>query len=67
MVRFGSILSELIFGQIRSSYQNKQLSRKFWFELIQVSGPLSEEHIADVRSNMGPGRSVQILGQFFYI
>ena len=69
MVRFGSILGQLIFGQIRSSYQNKQLCRKFWVRYGSVPvnsclGPLSGEHISGVESSMGPGRSIRISGKF---
>jgi len=55
-----------MFGQICSSWQNKHLCRRFgssmvWFASIRVSGPLSSEHISDIGSDMGLGRSVQIL------
>jgi len=63
MVLFESISGQLIFGQIRSSCQNKQLCGKFRIgygmgrvESIRVSG----EHISGVRSGMDPGRLVWV-------
>jgi len=32
------------------------------FGSIRISGPLSGEHISGVGSDMGPGRSIRILG-----
>ena len=46
-----------------SNFMEKFGSGMVRFGLIRVSGPLSDEHISDVGSNMGPGHSVRVSGQ----
>jgi len=67
MVRFGSISGKLIFGQICSSCQNKQLCGKFRFGYgsIRVNLGFGSNFgwaYFGVGSSIGPGHSVRVLG-----
>ena len=65
MVQFGSILGQLILVKYALHCKTSNFVENFGsgmvqFGLIQVSGPLSGEHISGVESGMGPGQSVRV-------